>query len=95
MRKFGTDAPDFLAFQLEGEDAVYKLPLASSMPAETLIALTEAEERGETAAVRKQLEVLATYMGAEAVASLTMSDLRNIFAAWLEESKARGASQGE
>lgn len=95
MRKFGKDAPRFMTFQMEGDETTYKLPLASSMPADELIALSEAETLGEVAAGRQQLSILAKYMGEEAANSLNLADVRNIFVAWLEESKAMGASQGE
>ena len=47
------------------------------------------------AAAREQMRVLRKYMGDEAVDGLTMADVKAIFTAWLEESKAQGASAGE
>ena len=36
MRKFGTDAPEFLEFTLGDSEKVYKMPLAASMPMDML-----------------------------------------------------------
>ena len=40
MRKFGVDAPKMFCFQLEGDDTVYKMPLAASMPLDKMLALS-------------------------------------------------------
>jgi hypothetical protein len=94
MRKFGNDAPQFMAFTLgDGED-VYKVPLAASMPMETLLELQEAADEGGTKALRFQVELLRRYIG-DAVDSLTAGDVSAIYAAWNEESAESGAEAGE
>ena len=49
MRKFGNDVPRFMAFTLGDGEEVYKLPLAASMPMETLLELQEAADDGADA----------------------------------------------
>jgi hypothetical protein len=92
MRKFGTDAPEFLSFTLGDDDTVYNLPLAASLPMSTLLDLQEAAAKGE--AERYQLELLRTYIG-DKVDSLTVADVTAIYQAWNEESAKQGATAGE
>ena len=94
MRKFGTDAPEFMTFKLGDSDEVYKLPLAGSLPMETLIEMQEAVERGETAAMRFQLELLRRYIG-DAASTLSAVDVRDIYNEWTRESASQGAEAGE
>ena len=84
-----------VTFQMEGDETTYKLPLASSMPADDLISLQEAELKGQVPGAREHLRILAKYMGEEAAMALTTAEANGILAAWLEESNKAGASQGE
>ena len=86
MRKFGTDAPQFFAFQLEGDDTVYKIPLAASMPMKVLLNMGTG--------IETQVEMLRTYMG-DAVDDIPIGVLSDILKAWSAESTGQGASVGE
>lgn len=86
MRKFGTDAPEFFVFQIEGSEEVYKIPLAASMPSKVLLDL-----RGDFAS---QVEMLRKYMG-DIVDEISATTLSDILKAWSEESRGQGASVGE
>ena len=94
VRKFGTDSPKFLAFTLGDSDEVYKLPLAASLPMDTLVEMREAADSSEAAAMRFQMELLHTYIG-DAANGLTAGDVNDIFTAWNEDSAAAGATSGE
>ena len=41
MRKFGTDKPDLMEFQIGDSDKVYTMPLAASLPAKLLVEMGE------------------------------------------------------
>lgn len=94
MRKFGKDAPEFMAFTLGDDETVHQLPLAASLPMETLIELQEASEKDGTAALRYQMGLLRRYIG-DAADGLTASDVAAIYQAWTEESAEVGAEAGE
>lgn len=94
MRTFGNDAPEFMAFKLNGSEKVYKMPLASSMPMTVLLELSEAAAKGGSTVLRYQLDLLRRYIGAKAD-ELTAQDVADIFAAWNEESASTGASASD
>lgn len=94
MRKFGNDAPQFMAFTLGDGEEVYKVPLAASMPMDTLLELYDASDEGGTRALKFQVELLRRYIG-DAVDALTAGDVSAIYAAWNEESAKSGAEAGE
>ena len=86
MRKFGTDAPEFFTFQLEGSEEVYKIPLAASMPSKHLFMMKGGFEA--------QVEMLRVYMG-DVVDELSAGTLADILEAWSTNTKEQGASVGE
>lgn len=92
MRKFGVDAPKMFCFQLEGDETVYKIPLAASMPLSKTLALSKA--RGKNEQIEKQIEILAEYMG-DVVYTLPTGVVSDILLAWSNESTEQGASVGE
>ena len=89
MRTFGNDAPQFFAFQLEGEKTVYKIPLAASMNNREVRAFESTN--GDYV---KQIDWLRTYLG-DVVDDLTPATTGEILRAWSEESKNQGAEPGE
>ena len=94
MRKFGKDKPELMAFTIGDSKKVHKIPLAASMPATTMMELSEAQKEGEAATLRYQLELLERYIG-DVAGKLTAGDVRDIFNAWVEESMNQGAEPGE
>ena len=92
MRKFGTDAPEFLSFQLGESDKVYKIPLAASMTYAEIRSLQKAEASGDSFGA--QVDILRTYMG-DIVDGLEVGVLSDILLAWQEESQKQGAEPGE
>lgn len=94
MRKFGTDAPQFMEFTLGGSEKVYSIPLAASMPMDTLIELQEAAAKGGPESLRFQMELLRRYIG-DAADTLTAGAMTEIYSAWNEESAKTGATLGE
>ena len=94
MRKFGTDAPEFMEFTLGGSENVYRMPLAASMPMDTLIELQEATAKGGAESLRFQMNLLRRYIG-DAADTLTASAMTEIYTAWNEESAKVGADAGE
>ena len=92
MRTFG-EIKKYFEFQLEGDDKVYKIPLASSMPAATILMLRDADKRGE--GFEAQLTMLKRYIGEELVNELSVDMADSILKAWGEESAEQGASAGE
>lgn len=93
MRKFGTDKPDLMEFQIGDSDKVYTIPLAASMPAAELIKMSELADN-DTEAFKFQFELLKKYMG-DAADDLTATEVRDIINAWYEESEKNGADPGE
>lgn len=94
MRKFGKDAPEFLEFTLGDSKTVHKLPLAASMPMDTLIEFQEATAKGGAESLKFQMDLLRRYIG-DAADTLTAGDMTAIYSAWNEESAKVGASVGE
>lgn len=92
MRKFGVDAPEMFCFQLEGDETVYKIPLAASMPLGKMLALSKA--RGKSEQLERQIEILAEYVG-EVVYTLPTGVVSEILLAWSNESNGQGATVGE
>ena len=89
MRSFGNDAPEFFAFKLEGDEDVYKIPLAASLNNHQMKVL---EEAGED--YFKQTEWLRLFIG-DKVDELTLQTSVDIITAWAKASKEQGASPGE
>lgn len=89
MRTFGNDSPEFMAFKIEGNEKVYKIPLAGSMTNKEIIQFEETD--GD---YKKQLEWLRQYIG-NAVDDLTAATTGEILHAWAAESKEQGATPGE
>lgn len=86
MRRFGTDAPEFMAFQIADSEEVYKIPLAASMPSKSLLKINGSFE--------SQIEMLRDFMG-DVVDELSAGTLNEILKAWSAASKDQGASVGE
>ena len=93
MRKFGTDKPEVMEFQIGDSDKVYTIPLAASMPAPVLIKMADLADN-DTEAFKFQYELLKKYMG-DAADDLTATEIRDIINAWYEESEKNGADPGE
>lgn len=89
MRKFGKDSPEFFAFQIEGSEKTYKIPLAASMTIKQIKAFQTAGDD-----FFEQIEWLKEFMG-EVVEDLTASETSAILHAWAEASKEQGATAGE
>ena len=89
MRKFTKDAPEFFAFQIEGDKKTYKIPLAASMTNKQIL---EFNEIGDN--YFKQIKWLKGFMG-DAVDDLTAAETGAILRAWADASKEQGASAGE
>lgn len=83
-----------MAFTMGEAKKVYKMPLAASMPADMILGLQEAYQKGSAAAFRYQIEMLRKYIG-DAVDKLTAGDIRDIFKAWEQESAEQGAEAEE
>ena len=86
MRSFATDAPEFFCFHLEGDETIYKIPLAASMPASVVLKVQDGFEG--------QFSILKEYMG-EGADKVITKQVGEIIFAWLEASKGQGASVGE
>lgn len=93
MRKFGTDAPEFMAFTLGESEKVYKIPLAASLPVQVLINMNKSM-KDEASMMEVQLDFLRKYIG-DAADTLTAGDVGAIWKAWSEESTKQGATVGE
>ena len=89
MRKFGKDSPEFFAFQIEGSEKTYKIPLAASMTIRQIKAFEKTE-----GGLYEQIEWLKEFMG-DVVEDLTASEASAILHAWAEASKEQGATAGE
>lgn len=94
MRKFGTDAPQVMAFTLGDSKEVYELPLAASMPMSVLLEMGQAASKGDNEILQYQFDLLRRYIG-ERADTLTAGEVRDIYAAWNEESTNQGAQPGE
>ena len=89
MRLFGSDAPDFFVFQIEGSEETYKIPLAGSMTNRQIL-----EFEATQGDYRKQLDWLRGYVG-DIVDDLTVSQTSDIIRAWSHATKEQGAEPGE
>ena len=94
MRKFGVDKPQMMSFTLGDSDKVYSIPLAASLPITALADMQAAQEAGDVELFNYEVRLLRTYIG-EAVDTLTVGDIRDIFEAWTAESSEQGAEPGE
>ena len=92
MRKFGSEAKEYLSFQIEGSDEIYKIPLAGSMAVSMLLKIHEADEND--GGLRAQIEVLRHFMG-DVVDDLSAGTLGDILHAWADASRGQGAEVGE
>ena len=92
MRTFGVGKTEYFEFMLEGDDKVYKIPLAASMPFGVLNEMNEA--RDTDGSVPAQIRMLRKYMG-DVVDELSAGVLSDIMRAWSEECVNSGASMGE
>lgn len=93
MRKFGTDKPDLMEFQIGDSDKIYTMPLAASLPAKLLVEMGELGDN-DTEAFKFQYKLLKRYIG-DAADDLTAGDVRDIIAEWYKESEKQGADVGE
>lgn len=93
MRKFGTDKPELMEFQIGDSGKIYTMPLAASMPANVLIEMSEVSDN-DIETFKFQYKLLKRYIG-EVVDDLTARDIRAIVDAWVEESEKQGAEVGE
>lgn len=92
MRTFAKSGTSYFEFQLEGEEQVYKIPLAADMPMTVLNDMYEASNTGDR--FMSQVEMLRKYMG-DVVDELSAGTLSDILRAWSDESTRAGASVGE
>jgi hypothetical protein len=92
MRTFPKSGTSYFEFQLEGEEQVYKIPLAADMPMTVLNDMCEASNTGDR--FMSQVEMLRKYMG-DVVDELSAGTLSDILRAWSDESTQAGASVGE
>lgn len=92
MRKFGQNLTKYFEFQLEGDDRVYGIPLAASMPFGVLEEMSRAANTSEQ--FTAQVKMLREYMG-DAVDKIPVETLSEILKAWAEESNNTGTTVGE
>lgn len=92
MRTFPKSGTSYFEFQLEGEEQVYKIPLAADMPMTVLNDMYEKSNTGDR--FMSQVEMLRKYMG-DVVDELSAGTLSDILRAWSDESTRAGASVGE
>ena len=100
MRTFGKDSPRFMEFKREGDKKTYRLPLAASLKPAYNLRLLKAEsigDAGERELVAQQLivDIFTEYLGAEFVETTTVSQMLEIWKAWLEESRDANQEAGE
>lgn len=91
MRTIGKRKIEYFDFKLEGEEKIYRIPLAANMPYSTLKAMNDAEEDNR---FDIQIDMLREYMG-DVVDELTAGELSDILKAWSAACQAEGASVGE
>lgn len=89
MRTFKVDNPEFYCFQIDGSEAVYRIPLMGSMNNKEARAFEETD--GD---YMKQVEWIRTYIG-DIVDTLQVGVTSEIISEWASESKGQGASVGE
>ena len=91
MRTFGEEKKYF-EFALEGDDKVYKIPLAQYIPMASVLMMREADKRDDS--LIGQTNLLRRYMG-DVVDEISSSMVANIINAWVDASADAGASPGE
>lgn len=89
MRTFSKSQVEYFEFQIEGDEKIYKVPLAGSMTNRELIAFKNTNGDYEA-----QLEWLRAYIG-DAVDEWTPAQTGEIIRAWSEATNEQGASVGE
>lgn len=92
MRTFGSKNIEYFEFKLEGDETVYKIPLAAYMPFKLLNDMRNAADTDNN--FTAQIEMLRKYMG-DVVDDLTAGVMSEILNAWGDESVKTGASVGE
>lgn len=92
MRTFGKELIEYFEFQLEGDEKVYRIPLAAAMPFSLLDRMSKAADTEDR--FTAQVDMLRKYMG-DVVDDLPVGVLSEILKAWGEESTRAGASMGE
>lgn len=92
MRTFGREEKKYFEFALEGNEKVYKIPLAAYMPIASILMMQEADRRDES--LNGQVAMLRRYMGDD-VDELSPTMVADILNAWIDESAGNGASPGE
>ena len=100
MRNFSSDSPQFMAFTIGDSKEEYRLPLAASLPLNESIRFADIsaiadEDARNAAALRFQYDLVVKYLGEGVADVITTAQMGEIFAAWVEESQAQGASAGE
>lgn len=89
MRTFGVSKIEYFEFQIEGDEKIYRIPLAGSMANRELIAFKKTSGDYES-----QVEWLRGYIG-DAVDNLTPAQTGEILRVWSEETSEQGATVGE
>ena len=89
MRTFSVSKTEYFEFQIEGNEKIYRIPLAGSMTTRELIAFKNTNGDYES-----QIEWLRGYMG-DAVDDLTPAQTGEILRAWSEDTREQGATVGE
>lgn len=93
MRTFGEKSRiQYFEFKLEGDDKIFRIPLAAHMPFNMLNEMRAAADTDES--FPAQVNMLRKYMG-DAVDDLSAGVLSEILTAWGEESINAGATVGE
>ncbi|MBR2838983.1 MAG: hypothetical protein IKE55_09385 [Kiritimatiellae bacterium] len=100
MRTFGKDSPRFMEFMVDGDERVYRLPLAASIRADFNLRLFEVarvDDPGdrEYFAQKLMIDIFTEYLGEEFVASMTTAQMLEIWLAWTEESRRANQEPGE
>lgn len=91
MRTFTRTKLEYFEFQLEGDETVYRIPLAANMPIGLIERMGMASKED---ALGLQIDILRKYMG-DAANELPLGMVKDIFMAWTEESTKAGANVGE
>ncbi len=89
MRTFSVKKTEYFKFQIEGNEKIYRIPLATSMTNRELLAFKKA-----TGDYESQIEWLRGYIG-DAVDDLTPEQTGEIIRAWSKDTSEQGATVGE
>lgn len=89
MRTFSVGKTEYFEFQIEGNEKIYRIPLAGSLTNRELVAFESTN--GE---YRAQVGWLRDFLG-DVVDDLTPAQTGEILRAWLEATREQGASVGE